>query len=107
MVYADFVKKCIKEYKETENEFIYQLIAPFSDTVVEKTLSKKELKKILLKGMQKSIPLEQVKQAREEMKECSYSLACFNEDVFDEDERVVDLDDVLIILDRLIGSEEK
>lgn len=53
-----------------------------------------------------SIPLDKVKQAREEMKECSYSLRCFNEDVFDEDERVVDLDNVLIILDKLIESEE-
>jgi hypothetical protein len=57
--------------------------------------------------MEKSIPLEKIKQAREEMKECSYSLSCFNADVFDEDERVVDLDNVLIILDKLIESEEK
>lgn len=53
-----------------------------------------------------SIPLDKVKQAREEMKECSYSLRCFNEDVFDEDERVIDLDNVLIILDKLIENEE-
>lgn len=52
------------------------------------------------------ISLEKVKQAREEMKEHSYSLKCFNEDVFDEDERVVDLDDVLIILDKLIEEVE-
>ena len=55
----------------------------------------------------KAIQLEKVKQAREEMKECSYSLRCFNEDVFDEDERVVDLDDVLIILDKLIKEVEE
>lgn len=59
----------------------------------------------------KAIPLEKVEQVREEMKECSYSLRFFNEDVFDEDERVVDLDNVLIILDKLIeevkdGSKE-
>ena len=55
----------------------------------------------------KAIPLEKIKQAREEMKECSYSLRCFNEDVFDEDERVVDLDDILIILDKLIREVEE
>ena len=55
----------------------------------------------------KAIPLDKVKQAKEEMKECSYSLRCFNEDVFDEDERVVDLDNVLIILDKIIESEGK
>ncbi len=47
-----------------------------------------------------------IKQAREEMKECSYSLSCFNADVFDEDEKVVDLDNVLIILDKLIAESE-
>lgn len=55
----------------------------------------------------KAIPLEKVEQVREEMKEHSYSLRCFNEDVFDEDERVVDLDDVLIILDKLIEEVEE
>lgn len=55
----------------------------------------------------KAIPLEKVKQVREEMKEHSYSLRCFNEDVFDEDERVVDLDNVLIILDKLIEEVEE
>ena len=54
-----------------------------------------------------AISLDKVKQAKEEMKECSYSLRCFNEDVFDEDERVVDLDNVLIILDKIIESEGK
>lgn len=56
--------------------------------------------------MVQAISLDKVKQAREEMKEHSYSLKCFNEDVFDEDERVVDLDDVLIILDKLIEEVE-
>ena len=51
--------------------------------------------------------LDKIKQAREKMKECSYSLRCFNEDVFDEDERVVDLDNVLIILDKLIAESEE
>lgn len=45
-----------------------------------------------------SIPLDKVKQAREEMKECSYSL---------EDEKVIDLYNVLLILDELIESENK
>lgn len=55
----------------------------------------------------KAIPLEKIKQAREEMKACSYSLRCFNEDVFDEDEIVVDLNDVLVILDKLIKEVEE
>lgn len=55
----------------------------------------------------KAIPLDKVKQAREEIiKEYSYSLSCFSEDAFDEDEIVVDLDDVLIILDKLIAESE-
>ena len=55
----------------------------------------------------KKIPVEKIKQAREEMKACSYSLRCFNEDVFDEDEIVVDLNDVLPILDKLIKEVEE
>ena len=60
-----------------------------------------------IKALEQEPILDKIKQAREEMKECSYSLSCFNEDVFDEDERVVDLDNVLIILDKLIESEDK
>lgn len=104
MEYADFVEKCIKEYKETENEFTYQLIAPFSETVVEKTLSKKELEEILLKGMQKSILLEKVKQAREEIES-------INEVVHDGTNHyykdcVETKTEVLAILDKLIAESE-
>ena len=35
---------------ETEEEFIYQTIFPFCEDVLEKRLSKEELKKILLMG---------------------------------------------------------
>ena len=103
MEYADFVEKCIKEYKETENEFTYQLIAPFSETIVEKTLSKEELKKILLKGMQKSIPLDKVKQAREEIEnkyDDSINAWCEREE--GRNEAILE---VLDILDKLIESE--
>lgn len=55
----------------------------------------------------KAVSLDRIKEARKEMKECSYSLSCFNVDVFDEDERVVDLDNVLIIIDKLIAEAEK
>lgn len=51
--------------------------------------------------------IAKIKQAREEIiKEFSYSLRCFNEDAFDEDDIVVDLDDVLIILNKLIAESE-
>ena len=59
-----------------------------------------------IKALEQEPMLDKIKRAREEMKERSYSLRCFNENVFDEDERVVDLDNVLIILDKLIESEE-
>ena len=47
----DCYLKVEKEIRETEEEFIYQLISPYCETVVEKKLSKKELKSILHKGM--------------------------------------------------------
>ena len=123
MEYADFVEKCINEYKENENEFIYQLIDPFCETVVEKTLSKKELKEILLKGMRKSIPLDKIKQAIEKIQGKSFTEEIFDEDIFNStntesvstetaksesyiETEVVKLSDVLEILNRLIESED-
>lgn len=44
--------KVEKEIRETEDEFVYQLISPYCETVVEKKLSKRELKRILHNGMQ-------------------------------------------------------
>lgn len=99
MEYADFVEKCIKEYKETENEFVYQFIAPFCGTVVEKKLSKKELKEILLKGMQKSIPLDKIEQAIEEMHDSRFhgkTVLTYNDAI----------NDCVKILDKLIAESE-
>ena len=121
---VDFIEKCIKEYQENENEFIYQLIDPFCETVVEKTLSKKELKEILLKGMRKSIPLDKIKQAIEKIQGKSFTEEIFDEDIFNStntesvstetaksesyiETEVVKLSDVLEILNRLIESEGK
>lgn len=48
----DCILKVKKEVQETEEEFVYQLISPYCETVVEKKLSKEDLKRILTKGMQ-------------------------------------------------------
>lgn len=64
---VEFVYNIERQIQENEEEFIYTLIEPFCETVVKKKLSKAELKQILEKGMQKSIPLDKVKQAREEI----------------------------------------
>lgn len=47
----DYMLEIEKTIKETEDEFVYQLISPYCETVVEKKLSKRELKNILHKGM--------------------------------------------------------
>lgn len=64
---CEFVYNIERQIRETEEEFIYTLIEPFCETVVEKKLSKAELEQILKKGMQKSISLEKVKKAREDI----------------------------------------
>lgn len=104
MEYADFVEKCVKEYKETENEFVYQLIDPFCETVVEKKLSKAELKQILEKGMQKSIPLAKVKQAREEIYSKYDSTVTTFDDYGEGKNDMVCI--VIEILDKLIEESE-
>ena len=48
----DCYLKVEKGIRETEDEFVYQLISPYCENVVEKKLSKKELKNILHNGMQ-------------------------------------------------------
>lgn len=63
----EYVLKIQKQLKETEEEIAYAMISPFCERIVEKKLSKKELEKILRKGMQPSIPLDRIKEAREEM----------------------------------------
>lgn len=47
----DCYLKVEKEIRETEDEFVYQLVSPYCENVVEKKLSKRELKNILHKGM--------------------------------------------------------
>lgn len=37
--------------RETEEEFVYELIRPYSEEIIEKRLSKEELKRILLLGL--------------------------------------------------------
>ena len=81
----------------------YSLRTKLKHLAYERDITVKECER-LIKALD---TLDKVKQAREEMKGCSYSLRCFNEDVFDEDERVVDLDNVLIILDKLIAESEE
>lgn len=39
------------EMQEKEEEFVYELIRPFSEEVVKRSLSKEELKRILLLGL--------------------------------------------------------
>lgn len=48
----DCFLKVEKEIRETEEEFVYQLISPYCETVVEQKLSKKDLKDILTNGVQ-------------------------------------------------------
>lgn len=48
----EIMNEIITQIKESEEEFIYKLINPYCETIVEKRLSKKELEKILRRGMQ-------------------------------------------------------
>lgn len=96
---CESVYKNERQILENEEEFIYTSINPFCETVVEQKLSKEKLKRILEKGMQKSIPLAKVKQAREEIEHLSK---------YGKETYYKAIDDVLEILDRLITeSEEK
>lgn len=51
----NFIQNTVAELqikmRETEEEFMYELIRPFSEEVVERSLSKEELKRILLLGL--------------------------------------------------------
>lgn len=60
----EFINKIKIQIEETETEFIYSKILPYSENILEKRLSKDELDKILLRGVQPSIPLEKIKHAR-------------------------------------------
>ncbi len=103
----EFTYEMGTQIQESEEEFIYEAISPFCETIVEKKLSKKELEKILRKGMHPSIPLDKVKEAREEIEEYKkrqLTLAIGVEDL--EQGKQVALDYVITILDKLIESEE-
>lgn len=99
---CEFVYNIERKIREDEEEFIYTLIEPFCETVVEKKLSKAELKQILEKGMQKSIPLEKVKQAREEIRK----LDDINPDYPMDRTIHVSRNEVLEIIDKLITESE-
>ena len=97
----DFEYKIRKQIQEDEENFVYTAILPFCESITEKKLSKKELEKILRKGMQKSIPLDKVKEAREEIKNASIIISTDCESY-----ETVETVEVLDILDKLIESEE-
>ncbi len=61
----EFIDRIKKQILEDEEEFIYRSISPYCESIIEKKISKKELEKILYRGMQPSIPLDKVKQARD------------------------------------------
>lgn len=100
---CEFGYRIERQIQENEEEFIYTLIEPFCETVVKKKLSKAELKQILEKGMQKSIPLAKVKQAREEV---DRYFPKFSSPKW-ANTTLVDIKDVYRILDSLIESEEE
>ena len=43
----------VMEYPETEEEFIYQQIMPFCESITQKKIDKAELKRLLLLGIQR------------------------------------------------------
>ena len=94
----DFIDKIRMEIEETKEEFIYRSILPFCEFVVEKRLSKKELEKILRRGMQPSISLDKVKQARDKIHDEHMKML--------DKYRMSNLLVALEILDKLIESEE-
>lgn len=51
----NFIQNTVEELqikmRETEEEFVYELIRPYSEKIIEKRLSKEELKRILLLGV--------------------------------------------------------
>lgn len=51
----NYIKTITEEFqikmRETEEEFMYELIRPYSEKIIEKRLSKEELKRILLLGL--------------------------------------------------------
>jgi hypothetical protein len=101
----DFEYKIRKQIQEDEENFVYTTILPFCESITEKKLSKKELEEILRKGMQKSIPLDKVKEAREKISDWDVN------EVFDgcSDSYILGvargLDISRKILDKLIESE--
>lgn len=56
----DCYLKVEKEIRETEEEFVYQIISPYCENIAEKKLSKKELKNILQKGMNAELNVNKI-----------------------------------------------
>jgi len=103
--FDDLVRHIGMEIEELTEEFIYRTISPFCETVVEKHLSKKELEKILRKGIQPSISLEKVKRAREELSNRVYDYSGSGEEIT---QAYCDgFKDSLKILDKLISESEE
>lgn len=101
---CESVYKNERQIIENEEEFIYTSINPFCETVVEQKLSKEKLKRILERGMQKSIPLAKVKQAREEIQEKVQEYSGSGNEVT---QAYCDgFKDSLAILDKLIAESE-
>lgn len=98
----EFIEKIKEQIEESEEEFIYKSIAPYCETIVEKRLSKKELEKILRKGMQPSIPLDKIKKARKEIEQNAYPIVhgINNHDMG------MTLNGIFQVLDKLIEESE-
>lgn len=63
----DVMYKFEQQLQEAEDKFIYKVISPFCETIVEKKIDKKELEKILRRGMQPSITIDRLKAFRNEV----------------------------------------
>lgn len=48
----DCILKVRQDVQETEEEFVYKTILPYSETIIEHKLEKEKLKRILTNGMQ-------------------------------------------------------
>ena len=50
---SDFISQITLQIQETEEEFIYQQIMPFCESITQKKIDKAELKRLLLLGIQR------------------------------------------------------
>lgn len=51
--FSEVTSRIIMQIRETEEEFIYERILPYCEEILQRKLSKAELKRILLLGLQK------------------------------------------------------